>query len=109
MKTNDIYLMKEKKAPPLKPVKAIILGLIVFVAIVFFNLINNGNLSEVAEMQERINMMDSKIAELKDENKQLKQKILSIEQDDFMIEKVARQELGLVKKDEIVYKILDTK
>ncbi|MBF0275607.1 MAG: septum formation initiator family protein [Nitrospinae bacterium] len=108
MHIKELYSMKEKEAPSIKPVKALIIGLFVFIAIVFINLISNGNLSEVAEMQQRLEYMDNKIDGLRNENKQLKRKILSIEKDDFMVEKVAREELGLVKDDEVVYKTYDS-
>ena len=99
--------MKKKKPSNFKPVRAFVIGLFLFIGIVSINLLNNENLSEIGEMQERIEVMDDRIAELGKENEQLRTKIISIGKDDHLIEKVAREELGLIKSGEIVYKMYD--
>ncbi len=48
---------------------------------------------------------EREIKELKRKNKELKKKIYLLENDPFIIEKLGREELGLVKEGEIVYKI----
>lgn len=45
------------------------------------------------------------IEELKRKNKELKKEIYLLENDPFIIEKLGREELELVKEGEIVYKI----
>jgi len=98
---------KKKKPSTFKPARAFVIGLFLFVGVVFINLLNNENLGEISEMQQRIDVMDDRIAELGRENEQLRTKIISIGKDDHLIEKVAREELGLVKSGEIVYKMYD--
>lgn len=99
--------MKKKNTSNFKPARAFIIGLFLFIGIVFINLLNNDNLTEIGEMQDRIDLMDDRIVELGQENEQLRTKIISIAKDDHLIEKIAREELGLVKSGEIVYKMYD--
>jgi cell division protein FtsB len=44
-----------------------------------------------------------KNAALADENKALRQKIQAARKDPFVVEKIAREELGMVKENEVVY------
>ncbi|MCK4244316.1 MAG: septum formation initiator family protein [Candidatus Omnitrophica bacterium] len=48
---------------------------------------------------------EREIEELKRKNKELKKEIHLLENDPFIIEKLGREELGLAKEGEIVYKI----
>lgn len=53
-------------------------------------------------------MLDREIAEKKESTALLKEQIYLLEHDPEYIEKLARKNLGLVREDEVVYKILDS-
>ncbi len=45
------------------------------------------------------------IKELKEKNRELKRELWSLQNDPFVMEKLGREELGLVKKGEMLYKV----
>ena len=51
-------------------------------------------------------MLRKQIEELKKSNVELEREITKIKTDPVYMEKVAREELGVIKKGEIIYKIL---
>ncbi|NOX97262.1 MAG: septum formation initiator family protein [Nitrospirae bacterium] len=52
--------------------------------------------------------LDKNISKLEETNKNLQVEIRKLKKDNFYIEKVARETLGLVKPGEIIYKISST-
>lgn len=52
--------------------------------------------------------LDKNISKLEETNKNLQVEIRKLKEDNFYIEKVARETLGLVKPGEIIYKISST-
>ncbi len=79
----------------------LLLGIIIFFLLaVVFNFYQ-GSL-EKKKMAKRIIKLKKEIAEIKEDKKELKEQIEHINSKEF-IEKVAREELGLVKEGEILY------
>ena len=63
------------------------------------------NLRKVGE---RLARMKEENKRLIQENKRLEEEIKALEGDSFHIEKIAREELGMVKEGEIVYEIVSS-
>jgi len=53
------------------------------------------------------NRLDTEIAALKKENGALKKRVMALKNDDFYIEKYAREEYGLAKPDEYIFQFKD--
>jgi cell division protein FtsB len=58
----------------------------------------------VRELYQENERVKSKIEELKMSNKELEKRIETLKKDKLYIEKVAREELGMIKQGEKVYK-----
>ncbi len=58
----------------------------------------------VHELYQENERVKSKIEELKMSNKELEKRIETLKKDKLYIEKVAREELGMIKQGEKVYK-----
>ncbi len=52
--------------------------------------------------------LDESIRELEETNKNLRREIEALQEDRFYIEKVARENLGLIKPGEIIYRIVSS-
>ena len=81
-----------------KIVLAIILLLILYIVFLF-----SDKYARTLQVKEDIKILESKIEELKLENNNLSEKIESLKSDES-VEKIAREELGLTKPDEILIK-----
>jgi cell division protein FtsB len=95
--------VERKGKHPLKVVLIAILLLVFFLAYLFIS--GYLNLRKVGQ---RLLKVDKENKRLVQENKRLEEKIKALEGDPFYIEKIAREELGMVKKGEIVYEIISS-
>ncbi|MBU4226832.1 septum formation initiator family protein [bacterium] len=77
---------------------AIILLLILYIVFLF-----SDKYARTLQVKEDIKILESKIEELELENNNLSEKIESLKSDES-VEKIAREELGLTKPDEILIK-----
>ena len=57
------------------------------------------------ELDARYQSMQAEVARLKDENTRLKTEIEALKSDPEAIERVAREELGMIKPGEVLYRI----
>ncbi|MFO7815304.1 MAG: cell division protein FtsL [Halanaerobiales bacterium] len=80
--------------------RAMIYLLIIVIIIFAFKLVSN--MRKVNEMENRLNNLQQQVQEEMEENKDLKEEIERVKSHDY-IEKVARDELGLVKPGEILF------
>jgi len=85
-----------------KPILAILLFISGLIAL-------NGVFSETGfltylSLDEKIERVRSEITVLNRENEKLKQEIFLLKNDPFYIERIARVELGMVKRNEIILK-----
>ncbi|MBU4128816.1 septum formation initiator family protein [bacterium] len=96
--------MAERKGKrPSKVILIAIFLLIFFLAYLFIS--GYLDLRKVGQRLARIEEENKKLAR---ENKRLEEEIKALEGDPFYIEKIAREELGMVKKGEIVYEIISS-
>ncbi|MFH1868894.1 MAG: septum formation initiator family protein [Candidatus Omnitrophota bacterium] len=81
--------------------KFILLG--IFVALIIFL----PGYSKLQELKEKNKFLLKEIDSLKNDNKDLSQEIEKLENDPFYIEKKARDRMGIGKKGEIRYKVIN--
>ncbi|MEW5758608.1 MAG: septum formation initiator family protein [Candidatus Omnitrophota bacterium] len=62
--------------------------------------------SKLEQLNQKNKELNHRIVELKRENVSLKTNIEKLKNDPFYLEKVAREKMGVVKKGEVVYKIV---
>ena len=60
---------------------------------------------EYARLSEEHAQVVAANAQLEEENRKLKTAIEALKQDDEAVEKVARERLGLIKEDEVIYQL----
>ncbi len=61
------------------------------------------------ELQKNKQNLDTEIASLEKQNKDLKKQVNSLKHDPFYIEKSAREEFGLAKKNELIFQFEDSR
>jgi len=82
-----------------------IIGLVLFTAVAA--LVFLPGFSKYQEMKAKERQLDEKIRSLEAENQKLSEKVRKLEQDSRYIEKRAREKLGVVKKGEVLYRVVD--
>ncbi len=70
---------------------------------------NKKGILRAIEVNRELTKMKSNIRFLESENKTLEEAIISYRLEDFQIEKIAREDLDLVKENEVVIKIIKEK
>ncbi|MCD5401814.1 septum formation initiator family protein [candidate division NPL-UPA2 bacterium] len=63
---------------------------------------------DLRKFNREIVRLDEEIRELKEANENLRAEIKALREDRFYLERVARENLGLVKPGEIIYKIVSS-
>ncbi len=95
--------MEKKGRRPSKVIFVAILLSVLFLTYLFLS--GYLNLRKVGERLVRIEEENKRLIQ---ENKRLEEEIKALEGDPFYIEKIAREELGMVRKGEIVYEIISS-
>jgi cell division protein FtsB len=80
--------------------------ILLFIFLVIILLIFLPGYNKLQNLRARNEMLRKRIEELKKSNVELEQEIVKLKTDPEYMEKVAREELGVVKEGEIIYKIL---
>lgn len=81
---------------------ALLLLIIVFIA--YHTVFGKRGILEARKLERTLEEARARTEEVKRENERLKQEIERLQNDVQYIEKLARQELGLARKDEMIYK-----
>lgn len=68
---------------------------------------SDGGLSELFSLQEQLKTMESALEEQRLVNNELAKEVKSLQSNPLAIETIARQNLGMVKKDEIFIKVIE--
>ena len=70
----------------------------------FFSLFFSGRpTSELQQSRQRVNALRADIAHLQAENARLRAEIESVRNSTYAVERIAREDLGMSKKGEVVY------
>lgn len=75
----------------------------VFLAVGIFN---KKGILRVIDLSQQLTNVEKNIASTENQNRLLEKAILSYRSEQFQIEKIAREDLGLAKKNEVVIKII---
>jgi cell division protein FtsB len=62
---------------------------------------------EVYKYSRHLERIESRIRTLEEENKRLRQQAVGLRSDPYQVEKLAREDLGLARPDEIIFEIVD--
>ncbi|MGI9553312.1 MAG: FtsB family cell division protein [Thermodesulfobacteriota bacterium] len=84
--------------------KRIIRSALILVVIIFITFIFSREVSNLNYLNNENEIILKRIDKLSNENEDYKEKIEAIEKDKRYIEKVIREELGMIKKGEKVYR-----
>ncbi|MDY0300042.1 MAG: septum formation initiator family protein [Trichlorobacter sp.] len=71
--------------------------------ILFFTVFGERGLLRITELNRELAQLEENSAELKAANTRLKEEVMLLNNDRNYLERVAREELGLVKKNEVIY------
>lgn len=82
--------------------KLVFLGILILLLVVFLP-----GYSKLQELKAKNRTLLTQIEQLKNENLRLTRQIERLENDPFYIEKKARDKMGISKKGEIIYKVID--
>lgn len=63
---------------------------------------------QVQALEQELRAIQARIQALQEENDLLRQEVYALKYDPYFIEKLAREELGLVRPGEIVFQFVDT-
>ena len=82
--------------------RLIFLGILVILLIIYLP-----GYSKLQELRAKNKALLTRIEQLKNENSEFAHQIERLKDDPFYIEKKARDKMGIVKKGEIIYKVID--
>lgn len=98
--------MKLKFLNPLRWSKSFLLLIMGVVLLVWFAFIDTYSLWTRYQLHERKETLKVKITQLKQETKELKENIHNLKTNPALLERIAREEYGMKKEGETVYKIV---
>jgi len=91
-------------------VKKIYLALALLILVLQARLLSSdGGLGELFALQEQLKKLESSLEQQRLVNAQLAQHVKDLQSDNSSIETIARQTLGMVKKDEVFIKVIELK
>ena len=92
--------MKKSKCQYGYPIILIFLILIILYQTIF----GEGGIIQLRRMERNLEAIKASTERIKKENESLKKEIKLLQSDEKYIEKIAREELGLVREGEVIYK-----
>jgi cell division protein FtsB len=70
--------------------------------------LGDGGVPEVLELEQEIETVQSEVNKLQERNKALNAEVMDLKTGIEAIEERARSEMGMIKKDEIYYQVIDS-
>jgi cell division protein FtsB len=70
--------------------------------------LGDGGIPEVLELEQEIETVEAEVNTLQERNKALGAEVMDLKKGIEAIEERARSEMGMVKKDEIYYQVIDS-
>ncbi len=87
--------------------KYLLIGALALMGIFAFSLFGKTGLINFYRVEKKSHKLELRLAELKAENQRLREQIEKLQTDPEYLEKVAREELGMVKPDELVFQLTE--
>ncbi len=88
-----------------------LIAVILFVLLIWLQYklwLGDGGIPEVLEMEREIEAVQVEVNKLQERNKALDAEVLDLKKGIEAIEERARSEMGMIKKDEIYYQVIDS-
>jgi len=70
--------------------------------------LDDGGIPEVLELEQEIETVQTEVNTLQERNKALNAEVMDLKKGIEAIEERARSEMGMIKKDEIYYQVIDS-
>ena len=70
--------------------------------------LGDGGIPEVLELEQEIETVQAEVNTLQERNKALNAEVMDLKKGIEAIEERARSEMGMIKKDEIYYQVIDS-
>ena len=83
-------------------------GIAGFLFLAFLAVVGERGFLEVHEFNRHLGRVDWQIRTQEQENGRLRAEALALKNDPYQIEKLAREELGLARPDELIFEVLDS-
>ncbi len=83
-----------------------ILGIIIFILVIRF-LSSDGGISEYQQLSSKLDAIEAENDQLRESNLILKKEVQELQSNTKIIESIARQKLGMIKKDEVFIKVIE--
>ena len=78
-----------------------------FLLLSFLAVLGDGGFLEVYEFSRHLERVEGQIRQLERENVELRAAMLALKNDPYTVEKLAREELGLARPDELIFEIFE--
>ncbi len=109
-KPDNRDIKKELSEANKKRLKILLLvSLSFFIFIVIAAIIRDDGIIKVYHLNKKVELLKNNISKLKKENEKLNTEVYALKNDSSYIEKIAREDLGLVKPGEVVFEFVDKK
>lgn len=82
-------------------------GLGCFLVLSVLAMVGERGYFEVYEFSHYLERVEGRIGELEAENKRLQMQVTGLRTDPYQVEKLAREDLGLARPDELIFEIVD--
>lgn len=92
--------MKEQK----RRYTYLILLVFMILLIAYYTIFGERGILKMRKLGSNLENIRASTQELKEENEELKREIRLLQEDEAYVERIAREELGLAREDEIIYK-----
>lgn len=90
----------------MKLIVAILLVLLIWLQYKLW--LGDGGIPEVLELEQEIDTVQSEVNRLQERNKALNAEVMDLKKGIEAIEERARSEMGMIKKDEIYYQVIES-
>ncbi len=80
-----------------------------FLLLVFLAVVGDGGFLALHDFRRHLKRMETQIRALEQENVGLRAQMLALKNDLYQVEKLAREELGLARPDELIFEIPETR
>jgi cell division protein FtsB len=82
-------------------------GIGCFLLLLLLAMVGERGFFEVYQFGRHLQRVESRIRALEEENERLRAQVTGLRSDPYQVEKLAREDLGLVRPDEIIFEIVD--
>jgi cell division protein FtsB len=82
-------------------------GLACFFLLLLLAVVGERGFFEAYQFSQHLTQIESRVQTLEQENERLRRQVIGLQTDPYQVEKLAREDLGLARPDEIIFEIVD--